>query len=348
MSADGSKLVAATIGGGIYTSTNFGNTWISSSAPLINWFGVASSADGTRMAAAASTLGGSEGGIYTSTDGGATWNPSAVASLNWVSLACSADGGILAATTGSGDAVYLSRDFGSSWRTNFFPTPVLDRYSVGLSASGNQLAAGSDGGTILVSTNLGANWSVSKYFTPGFRSIAVSADGATLASIWASTNVYISTNGGFSWTTSNIARAEPFAIAASADGTRLFIVGGGLPFSAFSTDSGMSWTTNNQPGPGWHAVASSADGNFVAAAAYGGGIWLSRTISPPRLNITPVGSLVKLSWTPPSTNFVLQQSSDLHNWTTLAASPDLNMLTLQEEVTITPANGSAFFRLATP
>jgi hypothetical protein len=42
-SADGTKLVAAVYGSGIYTSTNSGATWGISSAPTRNWYSLASS-----------------------------------------------------------------------------------------------------------------------------------------------------------------------------------------------------------------------------------------------------------------------------------------------------------------
>jgi hypothetical protein len=344
MSADGSKLVAAVNAGGIFTSTNFGATWISNNAPNVAWDAVTSSADGTRLAAAFSGA----GGIYTSVDGGATWNSSAPASFSWLSLSCSADGGVLAAATPSGNSVYVSTNFGISWRTNPLPTGIFDANGVGVSASGNRLAAGNNSGYILVSTNLAATWSVTNHFGGTFRTIAVSADGSTLGTVSGGSTAYISTNGGVSFTLSGVANSDFRSIAASADGTRLVTVGGtSTAVSAFSTNSGMNWTTNSQPAPIWNAVASSADGNFVAATAGSAGIWLRRTAVPPRLNIAPLGSQAKISWTLPSTNFVLQQSSDLHNWT-VAASPTLNLQTLQEEVTVTPANGRTFYRLATP
>jgi hypothetical protein len=345
MSADGSKLVAAANAGGIFTSTNFGATWISNNAPLVAWDAVTSSADGTRMAAAFSGV----GGIYTSVDGGATWNSSAPATFGWLSLSCSADGGILAAATPSGNAVYVSTNFGISWRTNPFPTGIFDANTVAVSASGNRLAAGNNNGYLLVSTNLAATWNVTNHFSGTFRSIAVSADGSTLATVWGGATAYISTNGGVSFTPSGVANSDFVSIAASADGTRLVTVGGtSTAVSAFSTNAGMNWTTNSQPAPAWRAVASSADGNFVAAAASSGGIWLRRTAVPPRINIVPSGSLLKLSWTLPFTNFVLQQSADLHNWAALTGSPTLNLLTLQEELTVTPTNRSTFYRLTTP
>jgi hypothetical protein len=343
MSADGGKLVAAFNSGGIYTSTNFGATWISNNAPILSWDALTSSADGTRLAAAYL------GGIYISTDGGATWNPSAVRNAYWYSLACSADGTLLAAATPSGNAVYVSTNFGLSWKTNYFPTGIYDGYSVGLSASGNRIAAGNNIGIILVSPNLGANWSATNQLTGSIKSIAVSADGTMLVAVYGGATVYTSTNGGVSWMSTNVGNSDFVSIASSADGTRLVTVGGtSLAVSAFSTDSGTSWTTNSQSAPIWRAVASSADGNFLAAAANNGGIWFWRTAAPPRLNIVPSGSLAKISWTLPSTNFVVQQSADLQNWATVANSPTLNLQTLQDEVVVTATNGQSFYRLTTP
>ncbi|HEX7619121.1 MAG TPA: hypothetical protein VF480_10445, partial [Verrucomicrobiae bacterium] len=67
-SADGTKLAVAISGGGIYTSTNFGLTWISNSVPARNWSSVASSADGRKLIAGINVISGSGlGGIYSST-----------------------------------------------------------------------------------------------------------------------------------------------------------------------------------------------------------------------------------------------------------------------------------------
>jgi hypothetical protein len=105
-SADGSKLVAAIYGGGIYTSANAGSTWQLISAPTANWYAVASSADGVKLAAAVNG-----GGIYFSSNSGATWTQQTGAPVkNWLTIASSADGTRLAAavySTSSG--LYLSQ-----------------------------------------------------------------------------------------------------------------------------------------------------------------------------------------------------------------------------------------------
>ena len=75
LSADGTKLVGAAYcdpdhcgrvptGGYIYTSMDFGTTW-TQTGPQENWTTVASSADGTKLVAAASNWGYSSGHIYT-------------------------------------------------------------------------------------------------------------------------------------------------------------------------------------------------------------------------------------------------------------------------------------------
>jgi hypothetical protein len=66
-------------------------------------------------------------------------------------------------------------------------------------------------------------------------------------------------------------------------------------------------------------------------------------ISAPGINLV-------LSWTVPATNVVLQQNGDITmtNWTTMTNAATLNYSNLQYEAGFSPANGSSFFRVATP
>jgi hypothetical protein len=76
----------------------------------------------------------------------------------------------------------------------------------------------------------------------------------------------------------------------------------------------MTWTSNSVPVQYWASVASSADGGKLVAVARGGGIWTSQTTPSPQLNLSPLDGNFLLSWIIPSTNFVLEQSSDLISW----------------------------------
>jgi hypothetical protein len=117
-----------------------------------------------------------------------------------------------------------------------------------------------------------------------------------------------------------------------------------------STNSGATWTSNSLPSEQWLSVSLSADGSKMVAVANGGGIWTSQITPTPSMNITPTNSNLTLSWTVPSTNFVMQQNLDLTttNWTDVMNPPVLNLTNLRDEVILSPTNSSGFYRLKTP
>ena len=111
VSADGTKMVAAGANkrqlgpfgidgppASICVSADAGATWTQTSAPGNSWSSVASSADGTKLVAAADFDGVwdgtnyGDGLIYTSTNSGATWTPTTAPSEHWSAVASSADG----------------------------------------------------------------------------------------------------------------------------------------------------------------------------------------------------------------------------------------------------------------
>lgn len=336
MSSDGTKLVAV-VGGGtgsgaIYTSTNSGATWNSNSAPISDWMAVCSSADGSKLAAV-------NGGIWTNS--GTTWKYAPCPVDNYLpsSIASSTDGNTLLA---AGNSPHLSTNSGSTWRT-ISPPPGGE--GCAMSANGTTMLLN---GAPYLSTNAGATWFVATNLQTEMRAAAASVAGTKLFAM-GDAGVWASTNGGTLWFKETNAPTSSFgSIAASADGTRL-ILARRFPSGALmvSTDSGLTWTSANVPTNYWCSVASSADGNTLAAAVKGGGIWIGRTTPSPQLNVSSAGSNFILSWTVPSTNFVLQQGMDLtsKDWVTLTDSPSLNLTNLQEQLTLAPTNTSGFFRL---
>lgn len=137
-SADGTRLVAATFGsydqfgnntpGTIFTSADRGVTWTLTSAPSDYWFDVASSADGTRLVAAA--LGGP---LYTTTNSGVTWISNNLPASGWRSVASSADGCKLVAVETGESLAHVGGIY--TWQTT--PTPVL---SVASSSDGSLIS----------------------------------------------------------------------------------------------------------------------------------------------------------------------------------------------------------------
>jgi hypothetical protein len=367
-SVNGNKLVAVSQRGSIiYTSTNSGATWSPSSAPAgKQWQGVASSADGVKLAAADAN----GSGIFTSTNSGQTWISNNVPSQYWWSVASSADGTKLAAVTGiGGGPIYTSTNSGQTWNKSNSPTNYWS--SVASSADGTKLAAAQLGadtngdfnfeGSIYTSTNSGTTWTQAKVSTQAWESIACSADGTKLIaagvgdSLGNFSGIYTLTNSGGTWVSNSVSQYVQnwSSVAISADGSKMAAViyasNGILPPSTSSiytsTNSGATWQTNNSPNSSLFSIASSADGSKLVVVAYGGGIWTLQTTPSPQLNINPSTTNLALSWLIPSTNFAVQQSSNLISWVDLTNTPALNLTNLQNQVTLSPTNGSGFFRL---
>ncbi|HVU08768.1 MAG TPA: hypothetical protein VHG89_09520 [Verrucomicrobiae bacterium] len=350
-SVDGLKLAA--IGDdAIYTSTNSGNSWISNNIPNLNWTDIASSADGNKLIIVSYN-----GFIYLSTNSGQAWkSPMGInPNKSWFSVASSADGTKLMASyqNGLGGGIYTSTNSGNSWVSNSVPNLFLR--SVASSADGDKLIAVGDS-VIYTSTNSGNTW-VSTSVPFGVNHllcVASSADGSKLLATGQGA-VCVSTNSGNIWVTSNVPRLDWGSAAMSADGSKLIIgasgdlsdqgyTNGGPIFT--STDLGKTWTSNNVPDETWTSIASSADGSKLAASTeFNEGFWIAQSTPTPQLNIAPTNLDLKFSWLVPSTNFVLQQSSDLSNWSDVTNSPALNLINLQEEVVLSPTNGSGFYRL---
>ncbi len=152
------------------------------------------------------------------------------------------------------------------------------------------------------------------------------------------------------WMPSSAPSTNWQAVACSADGTKLIAAVKNGPIYT-SMDAGVTWISNSIPSSFWAGVGSSADGNKLVAAVSANfalsPIYTLQSTPAPRLNLKSLLSNVALSWTVPSTNFVLQQKPDLStaNWVTLTNKPALNFSNLQDEIVLSPSNSSSFFRL---
>ena len=209
------------------------------------WYGVASSADGSKLIAAAT--GAMYGGkLYISGDSGATWTltGTSVGVQDWWSVASSADGTKLVAAAngggviggGVGDAyIYTSGDSGATW------------------------------------TETGS--------LQAWRSVASSYDGTKLVAVAYGSNAYTSGDSGTTWT-EQIGSVQSWqSVASSSDGTKLVAVAGGLGmgnsgYIYTSIDSGATWKQRGFS-QNWTSVASSADGTKLVAVVDDGYIYTS-------------------------------------------------------------------------
>ncbi|MDO8507181.1 MAG: DUF2341 domain-containing protein [bacterium] len=146
------------------------------------WRGVASSSDGTKLAAVVNG-----GQIYTSTDSGATWTPRD-SSRAWWNITSSSDGTKLAATVNNGQ-IYTSTDSGATW-TPRESSRGWDAMSS--SSDGTKLAAAVWGGQIYISTDSGATWAA-RASSQNWASVSLSSDGTKIVATADSSQIYTTT-----------------------------------------------------------------------------------------------------------------------------------------------------------
>jgi hypothetical protein len=344
-SADGMKWVA--VADGIYISTNLGTSWTLAIAPSNGWSSVASSADGKALIAGSPY----RTNAYISLDSGSTWNPDGSPPNAQDFVAMSADGGnwieVFRNPAGTHGQFWWSTNSGAAW-TLVLPTNTW--LCAASSADGRRLVAGAGlrtgefPGGIYTSSDSGNTWLSNNVPDLSWRAVVSSADGNQLAAAAWPGGIITSTNSGTNWNLSNAPMTNWLAMASSADGSRLVaaVNAGGI---YVSTNSGIDWNKTDAPDTNWQAVASSVDGRRLLAA-YGGGIYTSYSTPAPEMKIALLSSSLALSWVIPSTNFVMQQSSDLSLWADLTNAPVFNLATLQNQIILSLSNNGGFFRLA--
>ncbi len=363
-SADGSKLIAGAYDGNravAYVSTNSGATWTRVANGVGNgvytYAAVASSADGNRMVSAMNR------GFYISTNAGAVWTlaPGGPYYPNLNAIASSADGNKLAGVGDYSSGVYTSTNSGARWTFQAGGVPAWTRFScIASSADGNKLIAGSYG-SLYTSTNSGAHWvQISNGPAANWYAVASSADGNRLLAGAGPSDVFISTNAGATWVPAGLSTNFYWrGVAQSADGTKMVAVGNSSQYGVgsgviwTSTDSGATWVTNNMPSAAWSCAAMSADGNeFIAGAglpySWFGSLYVSQTAPAPALRLASANGSLALTWVIPSLGYTLQQSADLSSWQNMTNVPVLNLTNLENQVLVSPTNGSGFYRLKNP
>lgn len=255
--------------------------WIQTSAPSNRWYSVATSADGTKMAAVVNNSSPSfTGQIYCSTNSGATWATTSASDTNWTSIASSADGAKLAAcfNVPGGGRIYVSTNSGNTWQQAGAPTSGWR--SLASSANGQKLFAASSSGEVFVSTNSGGTWIAMNLVNTNWTSVSCSADGTKILVAANFGPTCISTNSGATWVSGN--SGSWFCTACSASGER-FAVGGydesAQPAIHVSTNSGATWENANAPSvPSWQSLCFSSDGLKLIVGGYPGPIYSSQNL----------------------------------------------------------------------
>lgn len=217
------------------------------------WMGVASSADGSKLIAAAWN-----DRLYVSTDYGETWTPRDSARM-WNTVAISGDGSTMLAGEGNGGMlIWRSTDGGVTWLPTASPTGSW--HAMALTYNGSQAFAVHGSPVVWKSLDGGVTWYDSFYAGLGLGSIAASADGSRLVASGGSGNtaIYTSSNGGLTWTgrltLMNVLLPH---VSISADGNKMLLL---TSSTWVSDDSGVNWITR---APSANRGAVSANGKSM-------------------------------------------------------------------------------------
>lgn len=289
-------------------------------SPTENWWFVASSASGQKLAAVANNFtglqapgGSANGSVWTSADAGATWTErTAPGNAPWSSIASSADGTRLAAV-GLGTQIWTSGDSGATWTAR-----ATNRSwdSVTMSADGSRIAAATlesnpgsgDGRIYTLESAPGAAFGTGAWIEQNevqmWRSIASSADGRMLvaaahrdgATSQQGGGVFTSDNYGVTWTPRSTLAVSAYRVASSADGKNLAMAERfGKIYT--STNFGVTWSAGASEG-GFNSVASSADGSvLLAVQANGNSSIEGPTVQPGRTGKLLVSTNAGATWT---------------------------------------------------
>jgi hypothetical protein len=272
-------------------SDSIGQSWRAHDS-VRAWSSVASSADGTILAATVGDTLGAIGYIYTSTDSGATWTARANDhARQWVAVASSADGTKLVAANYAGSwspGIYTSANSGVNWAVQL---PGSGCSAVASSSDGTKLVAAVKNGQLYTSASSGTSgtWTA-RDSARIWSAVASSADGTKLAAAVNGGQIYTSTNSGATWAASASSQSLNWtALASSADGSRLLATASGGQVY-LSVDGGATWGATTQPASGaWNCAAESADGSrfaiafantsagYVSVSTDSGATWLQRT-----------------------------------------------------------------------
>jgi hypothetical protein len=249
--------------------------WTQTGAPSQPWLSVATSADGSKLAAAVGVIP-ATGFIYTSTNSGGSWTQTSAPSESWQQIASSADGTKLVAVGYLIGLIYTSTNGGVTWQSNNAATyPSAGFFGVASSGDGVKVVAvsgtesGVGEGHIYTSSDSGFTWKqTGAPLNPNWNCVGSSADGAILVAGIYGGGVYRSTNSGSTWAATTAPTGQWFSIVSSADGGKW--VGASDTGVYTSGDAGITWNQTTLPAnENWlyQSVASSADGTKLVAAA---------------------------------------------------------------------------------
>jgi photosystem II stability/assembly factor-like uncharacterized protein len=258
----GKHLAAVVSGGFIYTSSDFGETWLETGSQLI-WRSITSDSTGKYLTAV------TEDSIFTSADYGQNWGTTqAPPQQQWKAIACDSSGQHVAAGA-FGGSIYFSNDFGQHW-TEGEAAPSASWYSIASSSNGEKLVAVASNLPIYTSVDFGQTWQETS--APPLYWISVTSDstGQYLAAVVYGGLIYVSKDFGENWAPTSALSTTWNSITSDSSGQFLAaVVMEGIIYT--SNDYGDNWIPSpSVPVENWMSIAGDSTGQLLfGAISYG-------------------------------------------------------------------------------
>jgi len=273
-SYNGTKILAATSPGYLYTSSDSGATWIERvSAGLRLWGFVDSDPTGTYLVATVNS-----GYIYTSSDSGVTWvQRSSFGVRGWTGVTIS-NGGARLAAVAQNDYIHTSADYGATCieRTS---TGRFNWSSIDSDDSGLKLGATVNGGSVWVSHDGGNTLNrvpnpldgvvndIDYTHSYSWSSIGISGNGTKFAVADGSGGpIRKSLDGGITWTDNGWPATGFLSLSIDSIGTNMVAIGDHGTRLLISEDFGLTGNTSSDRTFHWSCVRLSGDGKKIVAS----------------------------------------------------------------------------------
>jgi len=194
LAVSGKNLFAGSLGGGVFLSDDYGQSWKPINNGLTNLKILSLVLDSEYIFAGVGGYGTKGGSVFRSNDHGQSWVPSGLEGYSVYALAFMGNGVLCAGTYGS---IFLSDDYGQSWKpiNNGLTNSIVNSIVV----KGERLFAGTQGGVFL-SDNYGQSWKPINNGLTDTDIFILAIRGINIFAGTRSQGIFRSNNNGQSWT----------------------------------------------------------------------------------------------------------------------------------------------------
>ena len=266
----GATALDVTTGGGIYKSTDGGDTWTPSSSGITSTSIDAIAVDPNNLADVFAIAGGK---IYVSGNSGTSWTALSQTVGAAGSLAISGTSSVVTIYAGSSTGLFYSTNYGTSWTSINVPVPV---YSLVVDPNNAETAYAGTSGGVYKTTNGGVSWSAVN--NAALTAIPVSSLAINSAStLYAATGsgLFYTSNGGTSWTliTELVLGipSTPLLVAVdSGDNVYLAFDGSGMAVGVNGGTTAGDWSPLTYNGLSWNQILVLKAQPGVSGTAFAG------------------------------------------------------------------------------